>query len=456
MAFWGIEVKSGKPYTLTPDSYDNCRLHLTQATLGLGSSKQKDESSPVVVQCNVGDRPGVLICCLSPKTNASCNLNLMFDEDEDVLFSVLGQTSVHLAGYLMPITEGNNEDEEPGEDLGSTDTESEEYSDEEFSDEELSDDDFIDDNEEEDDVPMLVPNKGVKIEEIEDEEPPKKLTKADRKKKKETEPKSKKKDNELESKEPESKKKDNEPESKRSNASEKEADESEDEDGFPLPAKRKKANDYDTAPPKKKQMMNVDDKGETEAAEPASNKGETEAAEAASNGAVDKHVEGDAPKEKKKSKKKKNKSKEKNKENNTGTNNTTNGEIKEVSEEKPVQSEAETIRSFPNGLVVETLSLGKPDGKKATPGKKISMYYTGRLQKNGKIFDSNVGRKPFQFRLGIGEVISGWDIGVKGMRVGDKRKLTIPPELGYGVKGAPPSIPGNAWLVFDVELVDVK
>ncbi|KAL1558887.1 peptidylprolyl isomerase [Salvia divinorum] len=114
------------------------------------------------------------------------------------------------------------------------------------------------------------------------------------------------------------------------------------------------------------------------------------------------------------------------------------------------------VSTFPNGLVIEELAMGRPDGKRASPGKKVSVHYIGKLQKNGKIFDSNVRKAPFKFRLGIGEVIKGWDVGVNGMHVGDKRRLTIPPAMGYGPKGCPPAIPPNSWLVFDVELVDAN
>lgn len=86
----------------------------------------------------------------------------------------------------------------------------------------------------------------------------------------------------------------------------------------------------------------------------------------------------------------------------------------------------------------------------------VAMKYIGKLKSNGKVFDSTVGKKAFEFRLGVGEVIKGWDVGVEGMRVGDKRRLTIPPQMAYGAKGVPGTIPGNAWLTFDVELVNVK
>ncbi len=95
-------------------------------------------------------------------------------------------------------------------------------------------------------------------------------------------------------------------------------------------------------------------------------------------------------------------------------------------------------------------------GKEAVSGKMVSVNYTGWLT-NGTKFDSSFDRnQPFEFHLGAGEVIRGWDEGVKGMKVGGKRKLTIPADMGYGASGAPPVIPPNATLVFDVELLDVK
>jgi peptidylprolyl isomerase/FKBP-type peptidyl-prolyl cis-trans isomerase FkpA len=98
--------------------------------------------------------------------------------------------------------------------------------------------------------------------------------------------------------------------------------------------------------------------------------------------------------------------------------------------------------------------LVKGAGPEAVRGKTVEVHYTGWLT-DGKQFDSSVGASPFSFRLGAGEVIEGWDRGVAGMKVGGKRKLTLPPELGYGTRGAPPDIPPNATLVFEVELLGV-
>ena len=105
-------------------------------------------------------------------------------------------------------------------------------------------------------------------------------------------------------------------------------------------------------------------------------------------------------------------------------------------------------------LKKEDLVVGT--GVEATKGKTVSVHYTGWLT-NGTKFDSSKDRnRPFDFGLGKGQVIQGWDDGVTGMKVGGKRKLTIPPELGYGAGGAGGVIPPNATLVFEVELLGVK
>lgn len=104
-------------------------------------------------------------------------------------------------------------------------------------------------------------------------------------------------------------------------------------------------------------------------------------------------------------------------------------------------------------LLIEDTQVGT--GAEATNGAKITVNYTGMLT-DGKVFDSSIPRnQPFTFNLGAGQVIQGWEQGFVGMKVGGKRKLTIPPSLGYGPQGTGP-IPGNATLIFDVELLKVE
>ena len=107
----------------------------------------------------------------------------------------------------------------------------------------------------------------------------------------------------------------------------------------------------------------------------------------------------------------------------------------------------------PPDLIKEDVTVGS--GAEAKDGDPVRVHYTGRLLKNGVQFDSSVGKDPFKFTLGKGEVIKGWDQGVVGMKVGGKRKLTIPSKLGYGDTGSPPKIPAKATLVFEVELLGV-
>jgi FKBP-type peptidyl-prolyl cis-trans isomerase len=109
-----------------------------------------------------------------------------------------------------------------------------------------------------------------------------------------------------------------------------------------------------------------------------------------------------------------------------------------------------TMRS---GLEYSDLRSGT--GEPATRSDVVVVHYTGWLA-DGKKFDSSVGGEPFSFKLGVGEVIAGWDEGVTGMMVGGKRKLWVPAALGYGRQGALPEIPPNADLVFEVELLEIR
>ncbi|KAF3433113.1 hypothetical protein FNV43_RR24215 [Rhamnella rubrinervis] len=496
MGFWGIEVKPGKPY---PYHSDNVRgkLHITQATLGLGSSTER-----CIVQCSIGHKNPIFLCSLLPNKNESCTLNLEFEDDDDlVAFSVIGNRSIHLSGYFVAdegdVIRDDYESDSFGEDVANTETDSSEY---DTTDDE-SRDGFIVDGNDDDDLEMYsrpIQNSGVVIEEIEDDEEPKVL------------------------------KRKNESSGSEDNAGSRQQIvvrgdtsvpilESEDEDGFPISTqhkgksnlqkteaeaeqtdnktsektKMKKAPNSDTTTNLKRKIDNIEADGHLERPkeEKKKKKKKKQAKEEVEeenadekklkqvSSEMDKHdqmlsneksletemepVLGESTVEKKKKKKK---NKKKTQENVMGTDKGQTvraGENQNRStvelEQNQTESKSSKVRTFGNGLVIEELAMGKPDGKRASPGKQVSVRYIGKLQKNGKIFDSNVGGPPFKFRLGLGQVISGWDVGVNGMRVGDKRRLTIPPSMGYGAKGAGGGkIPPNAWLLFDVELVDVR
>ena len=107
-----------------------------------------------------------------------------------------------------------------------------------------------------------------------------------------------------------------------------------------------------------------------------------------------------------------------------------------------------------SGLQIEEIECG--DGEEAQKGDTLEVHYEGTLEDGTKFDASRDHGSTFEFQVGAGQVIQGWDEGLIGMKIGGVRKLTIPPELGYGAAGAPPAIPPNSTLIFEIELVDIK
>jgi FK506-binding nuclear protein len=132
--------------------------------------------------------------------------------------------------------------------------------------------------------------------------------------------------------------------------------------------------------------------------------------------------------------------------------------VKVAEKEQPKEKIQKEVKHTPvtlaNGLKYLDSKIG--NGAQVKSGRQLSMRYKGMLT-SGKVFDSNMPKgRPFTFTLGAGEVIKGWDIGIQGMKIGGTRRLVIPSELAYGRRGAPPDIPPNAQLVFDVELLSMR
>ena len=139
--------------------------------------------------------------------------------------------------------------------------------------------------------------------------------------------------------------------------------------------------------------------------------------------------------------------------------------IAETSSESKSNTEGNTMTSneivkLPSGLAYQILKEAPAEAKSPEKGNIVIVQYTGWLDNNGKEgkkFDSSLDRNtPFSFKIGVGQVIQGWDSGVMRMKVGEKCRLYIPSNLGYGSRGAGSVIPANAALIFDVELLEVK
>lgn len=480
MAFWGVELKSGKPFTHNFEK-ERGRLHISQATLGSGSSNKK-----CIVQCKVGDKEPIYLCSLLPEKLETCPLNLEFEEDDDVTFSVVGSHSVHLSGFFYRESEDCCGDEHGSDyEEGASETDSASDDSFEFNYDTEDEDGSTDDDDFSMYPPSPIPNSGVRIEEILEDEKPTDENGTSKKPKKK-----KNHSNGIDDSERQIVVKGN---------TESPLMESEDEDGFPISApsenktksvrsqKSDGTKDQDTGEEAgekkglKKRLRDDtgkdnDQQGKDNAKQNKKNKKkkvvdgeELDHEDVLKRSANPEHVEGNdeafsvgktedgqKPTNEKDTEKKKKKKKNKKNQQDGKAVTEVEKDKKNESQEENAGTKPSHARTFGNGLVIEELAMGKPDGKKASPGKKVGVRYIGKLKKNGKIFDSNIGKRPFEFRLGIGQVIKGWDVGVNGMRVGDKRRITIPPAMGYGAKGAGRDIPPNSWLVFDVELVNVN
>ncbi|KAL4610060.1 hypothetical protein ACB092_08G024900 [Castanea dentata] len=566
MAFWGVEVKPGNPIKHEHDDTKG-RLHLSMATLGLGTAEQRS-----ILQCNIGNKSPVFLCTLYPVNSESLQVNLEFEEADDVVFSVLGPRSIFLSGYYV----STSHREPCGEDIADTETDLSENSDEDE-----YENSFIDDDEPEvyppspiskDEKEMLYNEKpknekgscrwlrkryqvsdsddggcsqpknivdgssGESVLQSEDKDSfpivvlykSKTTTKktigelkskaddgtggtGDKKTEDDVshaiEPKINADDVVVDAQpkmqsdrpinsmpsasevgpengaKPKRKRKERFKEEKplkadNANCSNvlKEDKTPKDEaiiDNMGQDMRMKNGQEWEAANDKGVELPDTVSLPSTEVSPEdverpkKRKKGLTK--EGKNYEAEHKHstvVENNNTQQNDKSldrnshvfadenhssgkniKKKKNKTQENAKDLNMNTS--------LLSVDKKADDKSSQVWTLSNGLILEVLEMGKPDSKVASSGKKISVNYNGKLKNNGESVDSNDGDAPFKFRLGVGKVMEGWDIGINGMRVGEKRRLIIPPSLGYGSKGHGENIPPDSWLVYDVELVRV-
>ncbi|KAG2323097.1 hypothetical protein Bca4012_058576 [Brassica carinata] len=453
MAFWGVEVKPGKPFTLkaTTTTNDAKRLHLSQATLG--GMSNSGTSSRSILQCNVGNKSPLFLCVLSPEKVDSCQLNIEFQEAEDVIFSVIGPRSVHLTGYFLASnsTRGYDDDSESfGEDIVDTDVEKGSSDDYDYSDSFINDDDDDDHDHpsaraSDDDDDWSVKERVAK-------------TKAKNKSKR-LRKKFQVSDSDSDSVEILDNGNDQkipkvvssevplpsmvvsstlENTSEATTHTHKAMEKKEDKPTGDVDELSLVKKGSDVFPKKKKKKRNKEsvviniDEGE-EKDMPETDK------------AIESSTDGSLSKKKRKKERR---------EERTGR--------KKQAIEKNMEKEA-SIKKLPkseistNEVTIEEIGKGMLDGKVAVQGKKVSILYTGKLKDSGKVFESNLEEGPLRFRLGGEEVIKGLSNGVEGMRAGDKRRLIIPPSLGYTEEGLnKEDVPKNSWLIYEVEAVKVR
>ncbi|XWS10595.1 hypothetical protein CRYUN_Cryun38cG0009800 [Craigia yunnanensis] len=512
MAFWGTEVKPGTPFIHAPL---NGRLHLSQATLGMGSATQKS-----IVQCNVGNKRPLFLCCLFPEKAECCQLNLEFEESDEVVFSVIGPRTVHLTGYYLhtsSLNHHNDESESYGEDIAETETERSENSEEsEYGGSFINDDD--------DDDPQVFPSSPESS-----TGPGSREEMLDLKKSKDGKGRSRRLRKKYQLSESE-----NDDSSQQKDftiaVSAVEVLDCEIEDTLPISSlcRGNHASNGGKTDVEEKARNETDNLNDNEAEDNATMLDGTNAVvgvqpereckhndlslaatqvgledggkrkrkrrqehvkekilkdnvskddEGQKSGSnldsvtQDVHLEDKETQKQNNDKKRKKKKRCKNKE---------DGDAMKM--EPPVLSAHEKKRSvmevegkksndnatqLSNGIIIEELELGKQNGKIASLGKKacsldfllchfVYVHYIVKLKESGQVFDSSAGTALSKFRLGGEKVPELWNVGLDGMRIGGKRRLTVPPSVSYRNEGASENIPPNSWLVFDVELVKVK
>ncbi|KAL1928122.1 hypothetical protein VTP01DRAFT_3038 [Rhizomucor pusillus] len=412
--FWGLEVIPGRKYHQTVTA--SFRLSMAALTEEIKSNK------PTTVYVSVNEKQFAL-CTLVPDKVEQQLLDLILSEGEEIMFTSNGANVVHLTGnYEFDEAELYRRKPEVDKTLKML--------------ERLRKEGLI-----EEDVEM-----GSEDEEIKSDE-------ADMAESDEDEEESDEEEEESEEDEDEE---------------EEEESEEEEEEEKPAPTKKDKKR---VAEPIKEQPASKKQKAETQSKAKAEQEKKKQAgvkakaeqqkkkeAEAKAKAEQEKKKQAEAKakadQEKKKQAEAKAKADQEKKKKQEEAKAKAEQEKKQAEAKAKEKKEEKSVKKLPNGLIIEELKKGQ--GAAVAKNDRIYVRYTGRLQKNNKVFDSNTGGKPFSFIVGRQEVISGWDLGVVGMQINGERRLTIPPKLAYGSRGVPPDIPGNSTLIFDIKLVKIK
>jgi len=384
MAFWGLVLEPKKKYS---QAAVELPFHVSMAALDIQNCDPNEEASSVVLRKGEAD---FVLCSLSKKKGIlNVPLNLEFELGGAINFHILGNSSIHLTGYIV-------EEEMEGFD---------------------SDDSLEEEDEEESKTDLFKNTKKLLEESTSKRKPDGSAQNKAKKAKVEAGGDEEDDDDSDDDFYMEDDDSDDLGEEEEDDSDDDDADDDdEDDDDEEADAQKKspevkkqkpgdkKSGKQNNVPAQNSQQGNKDKKAKNQNAPQQQNKGQTPQQNKAANGS------------------------------------------------QP-QSNGLAKRTIDGGVQVEEVRVG--NGPVAKRGKMVSVYYVGRLKQNNKQFDATQSGQGFKFRLGAGEVIKGWDVGVVGMKVGSKRRLTIPAKMAYGQRGAPPTIPPNSTLVFDVELKNI-
>ncbi|XP_063539894.1 46 kDa FK506-binding nuclear protein [Cydia strobilella] len=399
--FWGLIMEPNKRYTQVVEK----PFHISQAAMD--TSTGDDGPCQVMV---VVDGKNFLVCTLQKLTNIQVPLDLYFKSGDAISFMTNGKSNVHLTGYLDPEfedeeeSEGDEEEEDEAPTLVSAAKRKLENSNEKNAKKQKKDkkaaqaDSSDSDDEGEDQLQKILDGEDLDTDDNDD---------------------SFKLNTTAEDSDSDEEESDDDEEAEDEEGEEEEEDESSEEAETTLDTSKEEAK-VDMSKLSKSARRRLKKKLQKQGKEPQLN-------------GVDKPKK-DAKGEQQQKKTKKPEAK------------------KEAQQNGQVEKKEKKIIS--GGVAIEDLKVG--NGPVAKPGKNVMVYYEGRLKSNNKMFDNCLKGPGFKFRLGGKEVITGWDVGVSGMKVGGKRRIVCPPNMAYGAKGSPPVIPPNSTLVFEVELKNVK